>query len=662
MFKARLFTAAALAALVAGPALAAEEAPDKTVSELVVTAAPYAVSLDSATTSVNVLKREDLESGPPGGLGDALAGVPGLRSTFFGPGASRPVIRGLAGPRVMVLSNGVGMIDASGLSPDHQVASDPAEAERVEVLRGPSALAYGGSAIGGVVNVIDDRIPEFYDASLHGRAMGAASSGDRGREVSAQAKAGLGRRWMFTLDGVHRETEDYKVPVDPISSRLAADEGLPAPAKSATRVPNTFVDLDAYGAGASYVGDSAWGGLAVKRTETSYGSAAEEEVHIALKQTRVDARGGADLAFGPFEKIKFAGGWADYEHTEFEGADPGTVFLSQGYEGRIELVQPNRDGWQGAVGFQGLHRTIDAIGEEALIPKTHINELGVFTLQRLDRDAWGVEGGLRLDTRKLASRKGERDFTNVSASAGAFVRPADGWFLGISASHTSRAPTEDELFADGPHPATGSFEIGDVGLDRETSDSVDATVHYAEGPWSLDLHLFGVKFDGFIDLTPTGVEDADSGLSIFRYVQTGARFHGSEMEASYLAWSEGDRSLKLELSGDYVRGETDLGPPARIPPWSVTGRLVYEGGWWTGRLEARHVAEQTRTAAFERPTDGYDIVNAMVAFRPFADRDFRLFLDGRNLGDVEAREHASFLKDVAPLPGRSLRFGISCAF
>lgn len=662
MSKAFLLATASAVMAVAGPALA-DEASDKTVSELVVTAAPYAVSLDSATTSVNILKREDLETGPPGGLGDALAGVPGVRSTFFGPGASRPVIRGLAGPRVLVLSNGVGMIDASGLSPDHQVATDPQEAERVEVLRGPSALAYGGSAIGGIVNIIDNRIPSTYDAGLHGRANGAISSGDDGREVSGALAGGVGGKWMFTLDGVHRTSEDYEVPVDPISSRLAAQEGLPAPSKSGTKVPNTYVDLDAYGAGVSYVGDSAWGGLAAKRTETSYGSAAEEDVHIQLKQTRVDTRGGADIDFGPFTKVKFAGGWSDYKHTEFEGPDPGTTFLSQGYEGRVELVQGESDnGRQGAVGFQVLHKTIDAVGDEALIPKTHINELGAFTLQRLDKDSWGVEGGLRVDTRSLKSVKGDRDFTNFSASIGAFLRPAEGWFLALSGSRTSRAPDEEELFADGPHPATGTYERGDLSVDQEVSYSLDATVHYSNGPWSVDLHAFGVKYDGFIDLTPTGVVDADSGLPIYQFVQTDATFYGSEAEGSYEVWKSGEKSFRLEASADYVRGDTDLGPPARIPPWSVTGRAVYEGGWWNGKLEVRHVAEQNRVAAFELPTDGYDVVNCLISFKPLKDRDLKVFLDGRNLGDVEAREHASFLKDVAPLPGRSVRLGVGYTF
>jgi iron complex outermembrane receptor protein len=657
--------AAALPFLIAAPALAAEavEAAPKNLSEVVVTAAPYAVSMGSTLTSIDVVKRDELDTAAPAGLGDVLANVPGVRSSFFGPGASRPVIRGLAGPRVMVLTNGIGLIDASGLSPDHQVASDPQEAERIEVLRGPSSLAYGGSAIGGVVNIIDERIPSTFEAGLHGRALGQVSSVDNGKEVSGALKVGVGDGWSFTLDGIHRTADAYDAPVDPISSRLAASEGLPAPSKSKHEVPNTYVDLNAYGGGVSYVGDGAWGGLAIKHTDTEYGSAAEEDVHIGLKQTRVDARGGLDLDVGPFDKVKFAAGWADYKHTEFEGAETGTIFLSDGYEGRVELVQKEHDGWQGAVGFQGLHRNFDAIGDEALIPKTKVTEAGVFTLQRLDKDSWGVEAGLRLDNRKLDSVIGAPDFTNLSASAGVFFRPAEGWFMGVSVSHTSRAPTEEELFSDGPHPATGQFEIGDPDLGKEVSNSLEGSLHYGGGPWMLDAHVFYAKYKSYIDQFRTGETDADSGLPIFQFVETGAKFYGTEVEGSYRAWEDGDRSLRLEASADYVHGDTGQGPAPRIPSWSVTGRTVYETALFTASAEVHHVAEQDRVAAFELPTDDYTMINASLVVRPFRGQpDVKIFLDGHNLNNVEAREHTSFLKDVAPLPGRNIRLGVGYRF
>lgn len=688
MRKSLLLASAGLL-VAAGPALGQTSGRGNEISEVVVTAAPFVVSLDSVTTSVDVLNRDDLDTANAGGLGEALSDLPGVRSSFFGPGASRPVIRGLAGPRVLVLTNGVGMVDASALSPDHQVAVDPQEARRIEVLRGPAALAYGGSAIGGVVNVIDDRIAEAPVDGIEGRIFGAISSVDTGEMASGALKAGTGP-WVFSLDALRRQTEDYDVPTGAESRRQLVAEGEEYLGPQSGQVENTAVTIDSYGAGLSYVGEGGFLGLAVKQTDSRYGvpghahehghddhddhdddhdhddhededdHGEEEGVRIDLKQTRYDLRGGMNLALGPFERLRVSGGYADYEHVEIEDGAPATRFLSEGWEGRLELVQAERDGWQGAVGVQALTRDFDALGDEAYVPAVEINEAGVFTLQRLDRDSWGVEGGLRFDRRSLETAAVKAEFDNVSASFGAFMRPAAGWYAGFSLSRTARAPTEAELFAEGAHIATRAYEVGNPNLDSEVSYALDATLHYDGGPWDADLHAFAVRYEGFIDLRPTGVEDEDSELDIFTYRQTDAEFWGGEAEVAYRLWQDGDRSFTLEGAADYVRGDTDLGAPARIPPWSATGRAIFATGWWTGKLELRQVGEQTRVAEGELPTDSYRMINASVVVRPTD--GFKVFLEGRNLNDTEAREHASFLKDLAPLPGRSFRLGVGYTF
>jgi len=677
MSRAALYATAA-ACLIATPALAQTTRPGREVREVVITAAPYAVSLDSATTSVDILRREDLDQAPAGGLGDVLTGMAGVRSSFFGPGASRPVIRGLSGPRVLVLSNGLGQVDASALSPDHAVATDPQEAERIEVLRGPSALAYGGSAIGGVVNVIDDRIPTKRVDRFSGRLHASGSSVDDGWMVGGALKAGAGG-WVFTVDGLRRESDDYDVPTFPESRRQLEADGEEFPGKIDSTVENTFTELSAYGAGLSYVGDKGYLGVSVKRTDTKYGvpghaheheeeplpgepEEEEEVVSIDLEQTRYDVRGEYNLGAGPIEKVRFGAGYADYTHTELDNGEPATRFLSDGWEARIELVQPDRNGWQGAFGIQALSRDFEAIGDEAFVPPTKTKEWGLFTLQRLDRESWGVEGGLRIENRELDSTVGSRDFTGVSASLGAFIRPAQGWFFSISGSRTERAPAQEELFANGPHPATQSFEVGDPTLESEVSWSADLTAHYRSDRVDIDAHAFAVSYDGFIDLRPTGEDDPDSELPIFSFQQTDAEFYGFEIDGSYRAWQDGDRSLTLEATADWVRGKSDLGPPARIPSWSVTGRGILDIGPWRGAVEVRHVGEQDRVAPFELPTDDYTFLNASLSVKPFEGQDLRLFVEGRNLGDVEAREHASFLKELAPLPGRNIRVGVGYRF
>ncbi len=691
-----LLGASLLALSLAAPAFAQtapapEPMDDGDVAEVIVTGAPFAVSLDTITTSVTVVGRDQLDVAAPGGLGDLLAGQPGLRSTFFGPGASRPVIRGLSGPRVLVLQNGVGLIDASALSPDHAVASDPGEASRIEVLRGPSTLAYGGSGIGGVVNIIDDHIPDHLpDGGIDGRISASASSVDEGRAVSFGLHAASGPV-VFSIDGVSRRAEDYEVPGAPVSSRLAAAEGLTVdPART---VRNTDLRLDAYGLGVSFVTDEGYVGLAVKHTDTLYGVPYaqitapidpddEGPVAIDLRQTRFDFRSDVPFRLGPFATMRSSIGFADYEHAEIlrNTGESGTRFLSKGVEGRIEFVQREIGPLKGAFGVQGLSRHFDSIGDEASIPKTDIEEIGAFTLQRLDYGGWGVDAGLRVDRRDLDAALAGRaasapaaaygldwigadnapSFTNVSASVGAFVKPTDGQFYALTVARNARAPTEGELYSDGPHPGTGAFEIGDPDLDSEAVLSVEATGRWTYDRFRAEGHLWYASYDGYIDQVPTG--DVEDGLPVFRFTQSNASFYGFELEGTYDLWTDGGYKLSAQLGADFVRGDTDTGVPARIPPWATTGKLIWESGLIDANLEVRYVAEQTRVAVGELPTDGYTMVNLYGALKPFRDPNLRLFAEVRNATNELAREHVSFLKDIAPLPGRSFRAGVAFRF
>lgn len=666
----RLLWAGALVAYTASfPAFA------QNIEEVVITSSPFAVSLDSATTNVDVLDSFDLDVAQSSGLGDVLGSIPGVRSSFFGPGASRPIIRGLAGPRVLVLTNGIGTIDASALSPDHQVASDPAEAQRIEVLRGPAALAYGGSAIGGVVNVIDERIARSpVEGGINGRLTASGTTVNDGYSGSGSVRVGSGP-FVFTFDALHRKAGDYDIPGFSESQyQMALEEDEHDEEEAFGTVPNSGVGLTIFGSGISYVTDHGFLGASIKHTDTFYGVPGhahedgeeedgdehDEEVNIDLKQLRLDLHGQWALNFGPFGLVKLASGHSDYEHVELEGGAVGTRFFSDGYEARLELVQDEMNGWQGAVGFQGQKRNFDATGKEAYVPKTAISEIGAFTLQRLDRGGWGIEGGARIDNRNLDSSVGERDFTNFSASAGAFLRPSDPWFLGISLGRTSRAPREEELFSNGPHIATRSFEIGDQNLSSEVAHSAEASIHFEDRGFSFDLHGFLAHYDGFIDSVPSGeIKDA---LNVFQYTQTNADFQGFELELSQRIWEVGEKSVTLEAVADYVYGDTGNGPPARIPPYSLTGRAIYQSSRWTGEVELRHVGEQDHLAQFELPTDAFTMVNASVEFRPNPEKGLSLFVAADNLTNVEGREHTSFLKDFLPRPGRSLRFGATHRF
>ncbi len=668
-----LLMAAAGSTILAGAAAAqsAPQAPAE-LGDIIVTGAPYGISQRASVIATDVVDEQTLATAPAASLGDMLSGRPGIRSTDFAPGASRPVIRGLSGPRVQVLTNGIGLIDASSVSPDHAVATDPAEANRIEIIRGPATLVYGGSAIGGVVNVLDDRIPtEIPEGGVSGVVSTQASSVDNGRSAFGRVTVGSGN-FAFNVDGVKRKTDDYDIPAPAISARRAAAEGL-AREDTGTQ-PNSYTDLEAWGVGGSYIGDKGFAGVSYKNTDSEYGTVAEESVFIKLNQKRWDARGEYRFDSGPFSALRGSYGHADYTHTEFEAVgEPGTIFNSDGWEGRADLVQRERNGWNGAVGVQALSRNFEAIGEEAFVPSVKIDELGLYTVQRLDLGNHGFEGGLRYDRRELSgtpiggASEVTREFDNWSASAATFIRPTAGLFLGLSLAHNERAPSEVELFADGVHIATAAYETGDLTLNSEKVTTLEGTAHYDRGRFTGDLHVYHSWYNGFIDERPTGdqfyFEEEDEFFPIYRFVQTDAKFYGFELEGAYALWQDGDRKLSLEGAADYVHAQTDFGPAARIPPYSVTGRLAWTSTKFDASAEVRHVGEQDRVAnAFELPTDDYTLVNASVAVRPFTQQNVTLFAEARNLTDEEAREHVSFLKDIAPLPGRNLRVGVAYRF
>ena len=676
------------AAAQAASATPPSSATGREVSEVVVTAAPYAVSAESLTSHVDVVTRQQLDTAPPTGLGDLLNGLPGVRSTAHTPGASRPIIRGASGPRVLVLQNGVGQIDVSDVSPDHAVASDPSEASRIEILRGPSTILYGGSGIGGVVNVIDDRVATQKVEGTHGRFGVSGGSVDGSYNVEGSAKVGVGG-WVLSVVGDRRESSDYDIPAPALSRRLQAAEGVVAADDRTQR--NTATELSTVGGGVSYVGDWGYLGASVRRLDSQYGVPFAQvrgqsiqdadPVFLDLGQTRVDVRGELKLPENPlFAKVRAAGGWADYSHSEISrlGGAVNTTFLSDGGEGRFELIQKDRGGWQGAVGVNGLHRTFAAVGDEAFVPPSDITRVGVFTLQRYDRGNWGVEGGLRFDYAGLSTTadgrfpiligalggatRADRDFQDVSASVAAFVRPASGWFASLNFAHNARAPNEVELFANGPHGGTEAFEVGDPGLKSEQVNSVEGTLRFGGDRLRAEAHAYYASYGDYIEERNTGLTDTRTGLPVYRFSPLGAEFYGVELEASYAVWRSGSKELRAEAAYDYVHAEGSDGPLARIPPYGVTGRLLYRDGRLEGRLDVRHVGEQDRTTAFELPTDAYTTLNAFASYRPFADRNVRLFVDARNLTDEEVREHASFLKDIAPAPGRNVRVGLAYTF
>lgn len=666
--------AAALGAALPGGAVAQTVDED----EIVVTAPIEGARIESLQ-GADILLRDDIVENLHGGLGDTLDAQPGVSTTFFGAGASRPIIRGLGEDRVRVLQNGIGAIDASTASPDHAVTADGLDAHRIEILRGAAALAFGGNAVGGVVNVIDESIPTRAIDGLDVEGLVGYSSVDEGLQGSLGVGAGAGPL-MFRLSGAARETDDYDIP------GFANIDGA-GPSGTA---PNSWTEFNALSGGASLVRDWGFAGLAIKRTENSYGlppeDASEPGGHIELEQTRIEARGDVRIDVGPFDRLDFAAQQSDYTHTEFEGdGAPGTRFDSDGWEGRLEAHHRGQR-LRGAVGVQYTDVDFTATGDEAFITPTNTRDVGLFAIERWDAGGWGLEGGARFERREIDNEGGgAREFDSVSGSAGAFLRPAEGWFIGATMAHTERAPTQIELFAEGPHLATANFEIGDPNLGQETAFSIEFSTRYNKGPLGVEFNLFNVDFDNYIALIERGDvwwldEDTDTSgfapdeasapagadeiLPVFVFVQQDANFLGGEIAVSARLFEAGGFAFTGDVAYDIVRASFDGGGhPPRIPPETLTVGLTGESEHWKGRVEIVDTADQNRLAPFETETAGFTFLNAGLSFRPFGQSDrLVLRLDGRNLTDEEGRVHASFLKNDLPLPGRNVRFTVTSAF
>jgi iron complex outermembrane receptor protein len=383
------------------------------------------------------------------------------------------------------------------------------------VLRGPSTLAYGGSGIGGVVNMIDDRVPSTRaDNGVEGRLAASASSVDDGRAISGGLKVNAGPL-VFAFDGAHRQSDDYKIPTPAVSGRLAARDGLTVDPDKI--VKNTDVEMDAYGAGVSYVHDTGFFGVSVKRTDTTYGVPyeqilapidpdAEGPVSIHLQQTRYDLRGEQAVDLGPFEKVRLSVGHAKYEHAEVsvEDGEVGTRFLSSGTEGRLELVQKERDGWQGAIGFQALTRDFEAIGDEAFVPSTTSRNTGRLRPAAPGQGQLGRRRRPAPGSPHAGHRRDEARVRQCLGVAGPVHQAAEHQFYALTLSRNGRAPTEFELFADGPHPGTGGYEVGDAALDSEKVTSLEATGRWTSERLRVEGHLWAAHYDGFIEEAPTG--------------------------------------------------------------------------------------------------------------------------------------------------------------
>lgn len=648
-------------------------------SEVVITGNP--LGRDQTALPVNALGRNELIERGQTTLGETLNGLPGVSSTYFGPNASRPIIRGLDGDRIRVLNNSASSLDVSALSYDHAVPLDVLSTERIEVLRGPAALQYGGSAVGGVVNVIDNRIPREGLAGVSGKAQLQAGTGNDERSAAALLEAG-NARWAVHVDGFDRRTGDVRVPVS-----LACDKpGSPAQAR---RICNSASESRGGAIGASTFWDHGYLGASVNSYQSDYGTVAEDQVTIGMKTTRYALEGQVRQLPGWFESVKARLSHTDYKHTEFEGAQAGTVFANKGQDLRIEARHRPVAGWQGVVGVQTESSRFSAVGDEAFAPFSRTRSQALFVHEERPT-AWGqVTAGARWESVRVESLGnpdlprfdegiGAQKFTPFSLATGAVFKLSPTWSLTGNAALTQRAPKDYELFADGPHLATNAWEIGNKDLGLEKSNSLDAGVQWKSGPHSLNVTVFGSQFANYIGLMNTGEYRDGLGLTasvgdpnvlpVQRYQGVKAQFQGLEASGRQRLW-QGGSTLDLDWRADTVRAtNSSTGEPLpRIAPLRLGSTLAYAQGPWSAKLGADWHAAQKRVPDGSVATGAYTLVNASVSYRQKLDTTvLQWFARLDNLTDQLAYSATSILTSTAfgksPLPGRSLKLGVQASF
>ena len=624
-----------------------------------------------------------------GQIGDLLSKVPGVSATSFAPGASRPVLRGQQGERVRVLVDGIGTSDVSNTSADHATTIDPITVERIEVLRGPAVLLYGSQAIGGAVNVIDKRIPtRMPDEAFHLDALGGIDSATNMRTSAASLDVGVSSNLVLHVDGSWRKSGDIEIGGYQLSNALRADLLADATAaeengavEEATElrgaadqrgsVPNTAMESWTVNGGLGLIlGDSTFG-ASIGYYDTNYGvptrpGGAEGDafVTIGLEQFRVDFKGDIALGEGAVERLKLRVGYSDYTHTEFEGADIGTTFDSASIEARAELVQNAQGLLRGSTGVQFMHRDFFAQGEEAYVPPNLTDQLAVFTLQEFGTGPFQIEAAARGEfTNVEAQTLGiKRNFDTFSGALGVVYEGVEGVRIGLNGSRAERAPSAEELFADGPHIATQAFEIGNPDLKTESAWGLEAYARGNIGAGTFSLTAFRQWFNDYIFLNETGEEEDD--LPVFEYLQQNADFYGIEADLSYPVIDTGEVRLLTDLRASYVRAELadDTAVP-RIPPLSLLGALEAQTTAFDVRGEVQWFDSQNRVTAFETPTDSFTLVNALVAWRPLAgNKNVTVQVAADNIFDVVGRRHASFTKDFVPLVGRNFRASVRLSF
>ena len=633
------------------------------VPKIIVTATPFGQSeKDQILSPTKILAGDELRDKLGSTLGETLSQELGVSASAFGAGASRPIIRGMEGTRVKMLENGMGVADVSGLSNDHAVSADGATARQIEILRGPAALLYGSGAIGGLVNVVNERIPTALEDHIGGQAEVRYSTVDKGRNGSASVDGSVGSIG-FHADGNARRADDYAIPGNRVRGDSTSESG---------RLRRSFTEQESVGAGVSKVGQWGHAGVSVSRMSNLYGIPTFEAPRVDMQQTRYDVD---SLFKGPMtglEQIRFKLGYTDYQHEELNDEnEPEIRYTNRAFESRLEATHKPVAGWRGTFGLQTKHANFAGKATEGgpdTVPATHSDTVAAFLVEERTFGKVRINAGARAESVKRAPESGaSRKFDLGSYSVGAMLDLAPGYSLGTTVSVAQRAPTTEELYSSGPHEATETFDIGNPDFKKETSRNIELSLQKTEGLLGWKGNLFLNKVKDYVYGNINGVRVDEEGnpgdeLSQRIFEQADASIRGAEAE---LSWNQHGQGWLGRVFADTARGKLDRG--GNLPLQSATrfgGELGYRSATVRAGVSVIRAQEQDRLAAFEENiTPGYTQLNANLSYKQrFGKHDVTWFLLAKNLLDRDIRLSTSVLRDIAPLPGRNFVFGARTKF
>ena len=661
----------------------------------------HKTNLDMATP-VSVLSGEELQRRTEPTIGETLKFEPGVHANYYGPVASSPIIRGLDGPRVRIMNNGLDSGDVSRVGPDHAISADALTAQQIEVLRGPATLLYGSGAIGGVINVVDNRVPRQLRPQSETRIQALYTDVSEEKSLAFNHE-GNGDNIAWHFDGYDRDTADYDVP------RFTNDEG-----ESLQTLENSWLQSQALNAGLSYIGNEGFIGFSGARTETDYGipghghaeeEAVEEEhadegVYAAMRQNRFSMAAEWYNPIEGIETLSLTSAYTDYQHQEIEGGEAGTTFKNKTLESRFSLEHKDVAGWHGLAGYHFQRSDYSASGEEAFTPDSKTQSHALFLMEEKQIADIALQLGARLERTKhnAVGLVNEHDdtvydhsaqFTASSVSAGAVWEFVPGFSWALAISRSERAPSAAELYANGAHIATSSYELGllyelhegevelaESAVKKEIANNADLTFRSFNGDLTFTYNFFYNKVHNYLYQANTGLtmedlhaehtdeivdeHDAHADFAIYQYLQQDATLYGLEFEARYQI----DNTQAVTLFADKVQAKLDGGGNLpRIPPVKVGIGYHYSGVNWSGDFGATYYAKQNNISVYETSTDAYTLLDASVSYDlAWSKWDSTLFLRATNLTNELALVHSSFIKDDAPLPGRAITLGIRATF